>query len=75
MKEFPIFNHLWDTESAYVDCTPKQYREFLLEHGMPIMFRGEFRDLGYKKIGPGVIRVTKVRSGTDGKDRGTGESK
>lgn len=60
MKDYSIFNHLWTLETAYVDCTPKQYRDWLLEHGMPIMVRGYARDLRYKKIGPGVIRVSKV---------------
>ncbi len=58
--KFWIFNHLWTTENAYVDCTPKQYNAFLLERGMPIMVRGYARDLQYKRIGPGVIRVSKV---------------
>lgn len=54
------FDNLWGLENGYVDCTPKQYREWLLTHGMPIMVRGYARDLQYKKIGPGVIRVSKV---------------
>lgn len=55
-----MFDNLWGLENGYVDCTPKQYRDWLLEHGVPIMVRGYARDLKYKKIGPGVIRVSKV---------------
>jgi len=55
-----MFDNLWGLENGYVDCTPKQYREWLLEHGTPIMVRGYARELQDKRIGPGVIRVSKV---------------
>jgi hypothetical protein len=60
MTENKMFDALWTTENGYVDCTPKQYRDWLLEHGTPIMVRGYARDLQDKRIGPGVIRVSKV---------------
>ena len=55
-----MFDNLWGLENGYVDCTPKQYSEWVLQHGVPIIVRGEVRDLEYKKIAPGVIRVSKV---------------
>ena len=60
MSDYSIFNHLWTLEMAYVDCTPKQYHDWVLEHGLPICVAGRARDLTYKKIAPGVIRVSKV---------------
>ena len=60
-----IFGNLFGLENGYVDCTPKTYSDWLLEHGTPIMVRGYARELQYKKIGPGVIRVSKVPLGED----------
>ena len=55
----PNWEWLWGNEYHYVDCTPAQFNNFLLTRATPILVRGEARDLGYKKIGPGVIRVFK----------------
>ncbi len=55
----PNFNHLWSLESAFVDCTHKQYREFVLKQGDAIIVAGRYRQLTYRKIAPGVIRVFK----------------
>ncbi len=55
-----IFSNLWGPETYYVDCTPKQYNEWLFRTPTPILVNGVARDLQYKKIGPGVIRVSKV---------------
>lgn len=55
----PKWDWLWNSEMAYIDCTPKQYRDWLLRTATPILVRGYARELDYKKIGPGVIRVFK----------------
>lgn len=58
-----IFAHLWTTEDAYVDCTPKEYKDWFLKTGTPIFVKGCARELQYRKVAPGVIRVSKVPLG------------
>lgn len=56
-----MWGRLWGPDTTYVDCTPKQYREFVLAKGDSIMFQGRLRQLAYRKIAPGLIRVTKAQ--------------
>lgn len=56
----PNWNHLWGIESAYVDATTRQLKDYVLEHGDNIIVRGRLRQLAYRKIAPGVYRISKT---------------